>query len=127
MDKVLESLYATMVVKNGVLYCKYKTDMFIDLEAAKIVVEQRKQATGYTTTPILVDATQVVKMNKEARNHFASLEGSELISAAAILVESKVSTFLANFLIKVNLQKTNMPLRLFTSEQEALEWLLKYK
>ncbi|MCC6180403.1 MAG: hypothetical protein IT237_01075 [Bacteroidia bacterium] len=116
-----ESEYTVMKYDDGILWGSYKEDVFIDLKVAKDVVELRKEATNNKCVPILIDARTVVKMDKAACDYFGSPAGFELISASAILTHSRVSTFLANFLIKVNLKKTPIPVKLFNNETEAVK------
>ena len=127
MRRESKSEYATMVFENGILEGKYNFDIFIDLEMAKEIIEQRKKVTEYKTVPIIVDAREIKGLTKEARSYFGSEAGYELLSAAAILSDSVLSQFIVNFFIKVNLQKTAIPVRLFSNRDKAIAWLEQYK
>ena len=122
----ITSEYATLKLVDGIIVGAYK-DIIIDLEAAKQVVKDRKELTKKQTYPIMINATKVKEVTKEARYYFGSKEGEEYLSAAAILTSSVLATFLANFIIRVNFSKTNIPTRLFNDEKKALEWLKAYK
>lgn len=127
MNKEIKSEYATMLMVDGVLEGKYNDNIFVDIDVAKMIIEQRKKASNYQTIPILVDAIKIKGLTKEARNHFGSEEGYDLLSAAAILTDSVLSTFIVNFFIKVNLQKASIPVKMFTNKEKALKWLNQYK
>lgn len=119
--------YAEIYLENGIVFGIYKGDLFLDLDAAKQVVLDRKTVSSYEAKPMLVDATSIKGVSKEARDYFGSEEGSELLRASAIYTNSKLSAFLANFLIKVNLHKTSVPVRLFTDKEKAIKWLENYR
>lgn len=112
-------------IKNQVLHAKFKS-VFIDQEIAITSVEQRKRVSNYQAYPMLIDARKVKGISKEARYHLASEEGVKLLTSAAILTDSTLTNFLANFLLNVNLSKTKIPLRLFNNEQKALNWLKSF-
>ena len=69
-----------------------------------------------------LDLRQIKSQTREARDYYGGEESGRCFSAAAVLVESPVSRLLGNFFIGFN-KSTNAPLKLFTSEQEAIEWL----
>lgn len=115
----------TMAYKNGMLLGKYH-ECKITLEVAKQVVEERKKLTNYKVAPILVDIRDVKEVDRAARLYFSSPEGTELLSAVAILTESKFSIFLSNFFQSVNLKKSQFPIRMFNNEEAAILWLKEY-
>ena len=119
--------YANIYLEEGVVYGIYREGVSIDLNAAKKIVEDRKIASDYSLVPMFVDVTNVKVLSKEARDYFGSEEGSELLSASAIYTNSRLSAFLANFLIRVNLHKTIIPVRLFTDRKKAIKWLQQYR
>lgn len=127
MAEINPELYVKMVYEDGILRGKYNASLTIDIDVAKAAVEYRKKLTNYKQAPILVDSRGVIEITKEARNYFSSDEGYQLLSAAAILIESKFTSYLANFFLNVNLKKTPVPIKLFTSETEALKWLENYR
>ncbi|MBD3638230.1 MAG: hypothetical protein HUJ25_12830 [Crocinitomicaceae bacterium] len=118
---------ADFYIENGIVFGKYKEGIIIDLEVAKEVVETRKVISEYKNRPIFVDARGVNKMTKEARNYFGSKEGAEYISAAAIFTDSMLTSFMANFLIRVNLKEQYTIVRAFNNREKAIEWLSQYK
>lgn len=71
--------------------------------------------------PVLVDMREVKSLSREARVYYANDETARFRSASALLVSSAVTRVLASFFLGLN--KPNHPVRLFTSEDEALDWL----
>lgn len=123
----VENEYVRIYSEDGIVIGEIKQNAYIDLAGAKKIVEERKKFTNYSNSLILLDATEVKGISKEARDFFGTNEGTELVIASAIYTNSKLSNFLANFLMKVNLINTYVPVRLFTNKDEAIRWLKKYK
>ena len=73
--------------------------------------------------PVLVMDSGIQGMDKGARDFLASEYSLTGLSAAAIMVTSEFSKFIANFFMKVNFISPIIPVRLFTNEKNALQWL----
>lgn len=52
---------------------------------------------------------------------YAAAQYRPHVAAAAILIDSKISSYFANIFLKFS--KPKFPTRLFTNEEEALNWL----
>lgn len=76
---------------------------------------------GGKRRPALVDLRKIKSMSREARLYYAGEETAKVESAAALLVDSAVSRVIGNMFMGLN--KPIIPTRLFTSEEEALQWL----
>ena len=74
--------------------------------------------------PLFIDTKTMKSMSRETRQYYAGAEAAKVASAAAILVGTPVSRVLGNFYI--GLSNPHLPSRLFSSEDEALEWLKGY-
>jgi len=74
--------------------------------------------------PLLVDTKTMKSMTRETRQYYAGAEAAKVASAAAIIVGTPVSRVLGNFYL--GLSNPHLPSRLFTSEDEAMEWLKGY-
>jgi len=114
-------------IREGIIIATYKPNVNIDLEAAKISVEERIKLCDGKNYPLLVDGSTVTAVTKEARDYFGSDTGSYLLSASAIYTNSLLATYLANFLIAVNLMRSPIPVKLFTDKKKAISWLKKYR
>ena len=71
--------------------------------------------------PLLVDQNQIKSIPKEARSYFGAADRNRNANFIAILIDSPVSRMIGNFFI--GLDKPTAPTKLFTSENEAIEWL----
>jgi hypothetical protein len=96
----------------------------INLEIAKLCIAERKRVSGGQTYPALVFINNIKSVSKSARDYFASDEAANNIVASAFIVGSSVSKIMGNIFLTFN--KPPVPLRLFTSEAEALKWLRNY-
>lgn len=114
-------------MEDGILIATYKENLVIDKNAAIVSVKERLKYTEYKEVVALVDGTHVKEVTKDARDYFGSEEGSHLLKASAIYTNSVLATYLANFLIAVNLHKTIIPVKLFNDRQKAIEWLKQNK
>ena len=75
--------------------------------------------------PILVDYRKVKSVAREARAYYAGKETAKVVNAVAILIGSLVSRVIANFFLGLN--KPKFPVKLFTSEADAIEWLKGFR
>ena len=119
-----ETKYVKMAITDGICYFTYKQLDKVDVEDAKLIVEDRLDYASGATYPYLFDIREVKNFDKGARDYMAD-KGNDLVSASAILVDSFVMKTIANFFITVNRPKK--PTRLFTDYRKALEWLDEYK
>lgn len=127
MELVIENEHFKIYFENKILVGEIKKNVYVDLKVAKNIVEKRKMISNFQMIKIFIDVTEVKGVSKEARDYLGTEEGSELLVAAAICTNSKLSTFLANFFLKVNLINTNYPIKLFTNRKKAMDWLTNLK
>ncbi len=74
--------------------------------------------------PLFIDTKTMKSISREARHFYAGEEAAKCASAVALIVGTPVSKVLGNFYL--GLSNPHLPSRLFTSEDEALEWLKGY-
>jgi len=70
---------------------------------------------------VLVDIRGIKSITKEARDYYSGDEAAKYTSACAILVGSPLTKVIGNFYLGIN--KTSFPLKIFSSEAMAVEWL----
>jgi len=92
-------------------------DAVENLRAASALAQGRKR-------PFLVEVETLRSVDREARAYYASRENTKHVSAAAVLVKSPLLRTISNFFLALN--KPAFPMRLFTSEDEALAWLKSF-
>jgi hypothetical protein len=121
MERVLDSPYIHLKIKDGILIGTYKKDLKINLDIAREIVNTRLTFTDQKNLPAIIFNQGVISMDKAAREFLSSSEGIKGLKAAAIIVDSPFSSFLGNFFLTVN--KTALPVKLFSNAQRALKWL----
>ncbi len=84
----------------------------------KDAIEAIASCSGGVPLPLLVDMRSMRSIAREARKQFAQTTVS---SRVALLVESALSSTLANFFL--GLSRPDVPMRVFTDEADALAWL----
>jgi hypothetical protein len=78
---------------------------------------------GFTADPplVLVDVRGLTgKLDRSGRKHL--IDELDKLTAMALLVDSPLSTMIANVYIRI--QRRRIPMMLFTKEQAALDWLV---
>jgi hypothetical protein len=76
---------------------------------------------GGVKSPVVVDIRKIKSITKEARDYYSGEETAKFTTACAILVGSPVTKAIGNFYLLIN--KTDFPLKLFSSETLAVDWL----
>ena len=110
--------------EDDVAYCEFKLKK-IDVEAAQSLISLRHRFFDGKAHVTLIDIRTVKSITKEARDLFASKEGTVNINAAALFGHSSLSNMLATFFLNFN--RPNVPIKLFKERDEAIQWLNKYK
>lgn len=124
MKTKIENDYIQLEIIEDILIATYKVK-FITLEIAKNVVFFRKQFIQEINYPVLIKDDKTVKIEKKAREYFASTNGIEGLSSVAVLTNSVYKSTLMNFFTKVLPPK--IPVRLFRKEEDAIDWLKKLR
>ena len=122
--KVYDFNHSSMWLNNGIMYGKYKPNLVIDLEVAKLMVTDRLNVSKGVTRPYLVDVTGLLCIDSEGRSYLAG-PGCDLVSAGAILTKNKLLAFVGNAFIL--LDKPSVPSKVFNNVESALRWLEPFK
>jgi hypothetical protein len=96
----------------------------VTLEDAKETMAAYLKLNQGRRMPLFVDTKAMKSMSRETRKYYAGEEAAKVASAAAIIVGTPASRVLGNFYL--GLSNPHLPSRLFSSEEEALEWLKGY-
>ena len=93
----------------------------LDMETLVKVTEIGDTWCGNRLCGNLIDIRNMLFIDSKTRS-YAAAQFREHVAGTAIVLESKISSYFANVYLKFSQPKT--PTRLFTSESEAIEWLL---
>jgi len=92
------------------------------LKEAQEVVQAHNQLAEGSPACVLADIRAVkVGADRAARKHYVSAESAEFKSGMAMLVSSPMQRMLGNIFFQLN--RPPYPTRLFSQEEEALQWL----
>lgn len=119
----IETSIAKIWMEEEIIFVKFIDKLDMTLEKAQSAVEARLSVCAGISYPVLVDMRGIRSVTREAREYLAG-EGTRLIKAGALLVESPLSRTLGNIFLWIN--KPEVPTRLFSDEKEAKEWLKKF-
>ena len=127
MDKTLDTQFAHLELQDDLLIAHYKKGIRISLDIAKQIVKTRLNFTGSKPVLGLIYNEGVKKIDKDARDYLTSEEGTFGITAVAYVLNNPFpfSSFFANFFVSIS--KTNLPVRIFSSEKPALKWLAQFR
>ena len=107
--------------EGGILRVVTFPGMEDTLEDAKRNVAAAAKLSGGKPRPILIDMRALKAQSREVRAYYNGPESRKVLCAIAILVDSPMSRMIGNFFLGFN--KTDVPTKLFRSEDEALAWL----
>lgn len=116
--------FVHLLIKDKILVVTYKSGLHITLEIAQKIVTDRLSFTEDKKLAAMIISHGVISMDKPAREYLASEEGTNGLTATAIIVDSSFSRSLGNFFLIVN--KTKMPVKIFSNIPRAIKWLQKY-
>ncbi len=123
-NSVESRAFTTWLGDNGICYTEVKLNASVELADACGNTEAIKKISGDRIYPLLVNLKGINSITKEARDHFAMRERTPAISAIALLIKSPSSRIIGNFFLGLN--KSAVPVQLFTNEEKAISWLKRF-
>lgn len=118
-----EDEYVKFTFSHGILLAEYKKDK-IDLTIAKHILNRRLELFNASDYPLLADYRNVIETKKEARDLFATSEGTKYFKALAVLTNSPAGNMMYNFYLL--LSKPGIPTKLFFKKEDAITWLKEF-
>lgn len=104
---------------NGIFIFRWDDGVVITLDAARETVEKERQLTTNGPHCILINLEGIQSMDREARKYYATVNGPE---AVALVGVSPVARVIGNIFMGINRHPT-IPVRMFSSEEDAILWL----
>ena len=114
-------------IEDNILCMKYKNGLFIDVNMARIIVEERHKITDFKASLCYADISTIKGVSSEARNYFSSEHATKYVLAGALLTNSLLAKMIGNFFLKVNFSKTKTPNKIFSNKETAFNWLKSLK
>jgi hypothetical protein len=112
-------------IENGILFSRYKSDLIIDLQVAKEILNDRKMALDSTVRPFFNDITELMYIDPPARKYLASSQGYEFTNAQVIYSRNSLLTLISNAYLL--LEPPPVPVRVFKIKPEGIRWLEFFK
>lgn len=109
--------------ESGILCSVSKKHPPQTLEESKKTVEKFKKLINGKKVCLLIDVTHSSESTKEVRD-YAAAEFPKFVKAMAMISESALGKMLANLFFRI--KKQPYPIRMFTNEFQAKEWLKQY-
>ena len=120
-EEIVTRVSKVWVGEDGIARVIHVPGAELTLEDAKETMAAYLKVNKGKRLPLFVDTKQMKSMSRESLFYYASEETAKTGIAVALIVGTPVSKVLGNFYLGVC--SPHLPTRLFTSEQEALEWL----
>jgi hypothetical protein len=115
-----ENNYIKLWVEEDILYCMYKKDCIVTIDAAKEIVSFRMKFQKGKSYKVMLYTSLMGMVTPEARQYL-SQEGYQGVTRLAMITNSPISTLMGNLFVSIN--KPPRPTRLFKTREEALKWL----
>ena len=109
--------------KDRIIYCICPPDI-IDVGILKDAIKRRIELAEGKPHPIFIDATDVKYWTLESRKYGLSKEAHQCAKAYGVLINSTIIRTIVNWTFKMF--PTTIPQKIFTSEEDAVQWLQKY-
>jgi len=94
------------------------------VEDARDNLAAARRLSDDTRVPLLLDIRSTGTLTREARELYAGQDGANTITALAFVGNSAFTRVVGNLFIR--LAQTSFPVRLFTVETHAVQWLREY-
>lgn len=123
VKKSIEHRIGTVSLNGEIYRLNIHEDVDVELQDAVELVEIGTELTKNLHVGALVDASRNFSITNEARKYFAEKTASQQFRAVAIITNSLAQRLIVNFYININ--RPNVPTKMFSNETDALEWLNK--
>lgn len=121
----MKNEFCTVEMENDIVCITFHHSIKLEENQAVEMVQLRKELTNNIPKHFILDGKNLTNVTKGARDYLASKDATDGIIAGAFLVDSPLTKILGNFFLKIS--KPNKPSKLFTSKEEAIEWLSTVK
>jgi hypothetical protein len=109
---------------EGILRVTLKAGASLNLEHAEVNLAATTALAAGQRVPLLVDLRLGKSLDREARALYSGEQTGNVVCAVALLIESPLSRAIGNMFMGFN--KPAYPLRLYSSEADALAWLMGF-
>lgn len=115
---------AKVYIEDGIIHKDFLPNAEESIEDAKEAWEAVKILSAGHPRCMLVDFTELRKMDPKARAYYGEQDTWQTVAACAGVTRSFIGKVISNFFLGFN--RTPNPTKLFNNKEEALNWLKKY-
>lgn len=125
MEKIKTRTAELWKDENDIFWVRLLPNVEIDLEDITDNLLVTRNITGNKPCLKILDSRSNWKMTPDANVYFKKEDEPEKTIARAVLTSSHIDKLIKRFLLA--LYKPEVPLKFFTSEADAVKWLLNFK
>jgi len=112
--------------KDGIVYGKYTKDAIVDETLLRYAIVLRIEACEGIPRPVLVDGRHAKYWTWESRKIGFLPDANKDVKAYAFLLNSSIITTIVKWTFKM-FPTPGIPRKIFTNEEEAIQWLEQFK
>ncbi|MCH2045202.1 MAG: hypothetical protein MK212_13890 [Saprospiraceae bacterium] len=115
------------ILPSGIFIFRVRKGLYMEPKYALPMLERVSQLANHQKIPMLMDIRHMKGASKESIADFknnSERSPVRLLKGAAVLINSGISRVLGN--IMLGIRKPLFPAKLFTKEEDALEWLEQF-
>ena len=112
--------------RDKIIIIRVHPNVLIELEDSK--KEQaflHEEKADHLPMKIMIVGAEGSSVSKEVRDYSNHPDNTSMIKAEALVTTSLGQKIMANFIM--NFYKTPMPIKVFSNEEQAINWLIDYK
>jgi hypothetical protein len=116
---------ATVRLKSdGIIYVLFHKNVKLDVALQMLLLNIYKEISDGIKRPFLFEASEGVKVTKEAKANAIRIEDEAPGIAYAVVANSLPYMLVANFYVKI--KKPKLPYKVFNNNETALAWLKSF-
>ena len=123
--ELIENDFCKQWMNEDMLCCVFQPYLDINASIIKKCVSDRVRLTAGKPYTMLAEVRYLKSFSSDAREYFASREGSQDLLAIAFLVSTQIEKFMIRLFIELN--RPPVPCHIFSNKDEAIEWLNQHK
>lgn len=120
-QKIELRAFTTWLSDNEICYTAVKRNAVVEIADALENSEAVLKVSDGKIYPMLVNLKEIKSISKEARDHFSMQNRKPGVKAIGLLINSPTSMIIGNFFLGLN--RSTVPVKLFTVEEKAVAWL----
>ncbi len=123
--KIIHTAKAIITLSaDGIISQDYRNNIDLTIEDSLSEMGAYKELCQGKKRPVSINIQNIKTVQRESRQFYSGEEPARYVAVAALIIGNPVSRIMANFFMGIN--KTFMPVKLFTDQEEAVKWLSDY-